>query len=208
MLYFQTWKVILILAVCALGVIFSAPNLFQATTVDSWPSFVPKRQVSLGLDLRGGSHLLLEVDMASVERERLNGLVDEIRGALLDAKLGYTGLAIEGDHVAFSLRDAGDLNALRAALLKLDPDLDVHLVANGVSTAKFADTAIQARKRSAVDQSIEIVRRRIDETGTKEPTIQREGEDRILVQLPGVENPEHVKELLGRTAKMAFQLVD
>ncbi len=208
MLYFQTWKVILILAACALGVIFSVPNLFQAATVDSWPSYVPKRQVSLGLDLRGGSHLLLEVDMASVERERLNGLVDEIRGALLDAKLGYTGLAVEGDHVSFSLRDAGDLNALRATLLKLDPDLEVNLAASGVSTVKFTDTAIQARQRSAVDQSIEIVRRRIDETGTKEPTIQREGEDRILVQLPGVENPEHVKELLGRTAKMTFQLVD
>ena len=75
------------------------------------------------------------------------------------------------------------------------------------STVKFTDTAIQARQRSAVDQSIEIVRRRIDETGTKEPTIQREGEDRILVQLPGVDDPEHVKELLGRTAKMTFQLV-
>ncbi|MGA2088482.1 MAG: protein translocase subunit SecD [Stellaceae bacterium] len=208
MLYFQTWKVILILAVCALGVIFSVPNLFSASTVGSWPSFVPKKQVSLGLDLRGGSHLLLEVDMASVERERLSGLVDEIRGALLDAKLGYTGLAVEGDHVSFSLRDAGDLNALRTALLKLDPDLEVNLAASGVSTVKFTDTAIQARQRSAVDQSIEIVRRRIDETGTKEPTIQREGEDRILVQLPGVENPEHVKELLGRTAKMTFQLVD
>ena len=103
---------------------------------------------------------------------------------------------------------AGDLNALRTALLKLDPDLEVNLAASGVSTVKFTDTAIQARQRSAVDQSIEIVRRRIDETGTKEPTIQREGEDRILVQLPGVENPEHVKELLGRTAKMTFQLVD
>jgi protein-export membrane protein SecD len=208
MLYFQTWKVILILAACALGVIFSAPNLFSADMLASLPDFIPKRQVSLGLDLRGGSHLLLEVDMDSVERERLNGLVDEIRGALLDAKTGYTGLAIEGDHVAFSLREAGDLNALHDAILKLDPDLQVNLTASGVSTVKFSDAAIQARRRSAVDQSIEIVRRRIDETGTKEPTIQREGDDRILVQLPGVENPEHVKELLGRTAKMTFQLVD
>src|SRR6202167_5236872 len=208
MLYFQTWKVILILAACALGVIFSAPNLFSADMLASWPDFIPKRQVSLGLDLRGGSHLLLEVDMDSVERERLHGLVDEIRGALLDAKTGYTGLAIDGDHVAFSLREAGDLNALHDAILKLDPDLQVNLTSGGVSTVKFSDPAIQARRRSAVDQSIEIVRRRIDETGTKEPTIQREGTDRILVQLPGVGNPEHVKELLGRTAKMTFQLVD
>ncbi len=86
MLYFQTWKIVLILTACALGVIFSLPNLFSSATVDAWPSFVPKHQVSLGLDLRGGSQLLLQVDMASVQTERLNGLVDEIRGALLDAK--------------------------------------------------------------------------------------------------------------------------
>jgi protein-export membrane protein SecD len=208
MLYFQTWKVILILTACALGVIFSLPNLFSAATVDAWPGFVPKHQVSLGLDLRGGSQLLLEVDMASVEAERLNGLVDEIRGALLDAKLGYTGLSVSGDHVAFTLRDPGDLSALQAALLKLDPDLAVNLAATGVSTAKFSDASVLARQGSAVDQSIEIVRRRIDETGTKEPTIQREGTNRILVQLPGVADPEHVKDLLGQTAKMTFQLVD
>jgi protein-export membrane protein SecD len=208
MLYFQTWKVILILTACALGVIFSLPNLFSSATVDAWPSFVPKHQVSLGLDLRGGSQLLLQVDMDSVETERLNGLVDEIRGALLDAKLGYTGLGVEGDHVAFTLRDPGDLSALQAALLKLDPDLAVNLAANSVSTVKFSDASVLARQSSAVDQSIEIVRRRIDETGTKEPTIQREGTNRILVQLPGVADPEHVKELLGQTAKMTFQMVD
>jgi protein-export membrane protein SecD len=208
MLYFQTWKIVLILTACALGVIFSLPNLFSSATVDAWPSFVPKHQVSLGLDLRGGSQLLLQVDMASVQTERLNGLVDEIRGALLDAKLGYTGLGVEGDHVAFTLRDSGDLNALQATLLKLDPDLAVNLAASGVSTVKFSDASTLARQSSAVDQSIEIVRRRIDETGTKEPTIQREGDNRILVQLPGVADPEHVKELLGQTAKMTFQMVD
>ncbi|HUE18637.1 MAG TPA: protein translocase subunit SecD [Stellaceae bacterium] len=208
MLYFQTWKVLLILAICALGVIFSLPNLFSAQTVDSWPSFLPHRQVSLGLDLRGGSHLLLEVDMASVERERLTGLVDEIRTSLLTAKLGYTDLAALNDHVGFTLRDPSQADDARDALSKVDPDLDLTVSASGQASAKFKETAIQARRRSAVDQSIEIVRRRIDETGTKEPTIQREGEDRILVQLPGVENPEHVKELLGRTAKMTFQLVD
>ena len=206
MLYFQTWKVLLILAICALGVIFSLPNLFSAQTVDSWPSFLPHRQVSLGLDLRGGSHLLLEVDMASVERERLTGLVDEIRTSLLTAKLGYTDLAALNDHVGFTLRDPSQADDARDALSKVDPDLDLTVSASGQASAKFKETAIQARRRSAVDQSIEIVRRRIDETGTKEPTIQREG--RILVQLPGVENPEHVKELLGRTAKMTFQLVD
>src|SRR5262249_47720094 len=79
---------------------------------------------------------------------------------------------------------------------------------DGTGTMKISQVATENRRRQAVEQSIEIIRRRIDETGTKEPTIQREGQNRILVQLPGVDNPEHVKALLGRTAKLTFQLVD
>ena len=88
MLYFQTWKVALILAVCALGVIFTLPNAFSTKTVASWPGFLPKHQVSLGLDLRGGSYLLLEVDMASVEHDRLNNLVDELRTTQVARRIG------------------------------------------------------------------------------------------------------------------------
>ena len=208
MLYFPGWKILLILGVCALGVIFALPNLFSPQTLDSLPSFLPKRQVSLGLDLRGGSHLLLEVDMRSVERDRLNNLVDELRAGMVAARIGYTGLAVEGDHATFKLLEPGRMEDVRAAVTKIDPDLQLTTAADGTVSVKPSQAALDARKRSAVDQSIEIVRRRIDETGTKEPTIQREGEDRILVQLPGIDNPEHVKELLGRTAKMTFQLVD
>ena len=208
MLYFQTWKVVLILGICALGVIFSLPNAFAPETVAKWPSFLPHRQISLGLDLRGGSHLLLEVDMSSVERDRLSALVDELRSAMLAGHIGYTNLGVQGDHVAFTLRDTARLDDVRAAIAKADPAVDVTVSAGGDITVRPQPVALEARKRSAVEQSIEIVRRRIDETGTKEPTIQREGDDRILVQLPGVENPEHVKALLGRTAKMTFQLVD
>src|SRR5204862_2173286 len=93
-------------------------------------------------------------------------------------------------------------------LAKIDPDLAVEIAPDGTGTMKFSAAATETRRRQAVEQSIEIIRRRIDETGTKEPTIQREGQNRILVQLPGVDNPEHVKALLGRTAKLTFQLVD
>src|SRR6185437_6643025 len=96
----------------------------------------------------------------------------------------------------------------RQALGKIDPELTVQIGGDGSGTLKFNEAAAQQRRRQAVEQSIEIIRRRIDETGTKEPSIQREGADRILVQLPGVDNPEHVKALLGRTAKLTFQLVD
>src|SRR5207245_4972745 len=93
-------------------------------------------------------------------------------------------------------------------LVKMDSDLTVEGASDGAGTMRFSTIATETRRRQAVEQSIEIIRRRIDETGTKEPTIQREGQQRILVQLPGVDNPEHVKALLGRTAKLSFQLVD
>ncbi|HEX6442479.1 MAG TPA: protein translocase subunit SecD [Stellaceae bacterium] len=208
MLYFANWKVILICAVCALGVIFTLPNLFTQGQLSHLPNAIPHKQVSLGLDLRGGSYLLLQVDVAAAERERLNSMTDSVRNVLRDAKIGYTGLNVEGDAIVFTIRDGDRIEDARAALAKMDPDLAVQIGGDGSGTIKFSQIATETRRRQAVEQSIEIIRRRIDETGTKEPTIQREGQDRILVQLPGVDNPEHVKALLGRTAKLTFQLVD
>jgi preprotein translocase subunit SecD len=208
MLYFQTWKLVLILGTCLLGVLFALPNAFSPETLARWPSFVPKKQVSLGLDLRGGSHLLLEVDMATVEKERLASLADEIRTQLTAAKIGYTDLRADANSVGFTVRDLDRIKDARDIVAKIDPDIDAQIAANGTATLTPNEAAQAARRANAVEQSIQIVRRRIDETGTKEPTIQREGDDRILVQLPGVEDPEHVKELLGKTAKMTFQLVD
>jgi preprotein translocase subunit SecD len=214
MLHFQTWKVALILIVCAFGVIFSAPNLVPASVLAKLPGFVPKQQVSLGLDLRGGSHLLLEVDFATALKERLNNVIDSARTALRNARIGYTGLNVEGDKVVLALRDFDQLKRdgrqgeVEKLFRDLDPDLVPTISSDGQVTLRYSDIAMTARRKAAVDQSIEIVRRRVDETGTKEPTIQRQGEDRILVQLPGIDNPEHVKQLLGRTAKMTFQLVD
>src|SRR6266851_5504237 len=179
MLYFANWKILLICAVCALGVLLSLLNLFTPAQLAHVPRYIPHKQVALGLDLRGGSYLLLEVDVAAAQRDRLNAIVDSVRNALRDAKIGYTGLNVEGDAIVFTIRDGDRIEDAREAL-----------------------------RRQAVEQSIEIIRRRIDETGTKEPTIQRQGQDRILVELPGVDNPEHVKALLGRTAKLTFQLVD
>ncbi|MBV8890143.1 MAG: protein translocase subunit SecD [Alphaproteobacteria bacterium] len=208
MLYFQQWKIILICAVCALGVLLTAPNLINPSRLTGLPSFVPHKQVALGLDLRGGSYLLLEVDVAAAQREQLNGIIDNMRNALLGAKIGYTGLNVEGDAITFTIRDPARIDEARDALSKIDPDLTVTIASDGTGTMRFSEVATQTQRQRAVDQSIEIIRRRIDEIGTKEPTIQREGQQRILVQLPGVDNPEHVKALLGRTAKLTFQLVD
>ncbi|MBO0737967.1 MAG: protein translocase subunit SecD [Alphaproteobacteria bacterium] len=208
MLYFARWKVTLIWAVCALGVLLSLPNVFSPSFLAALPSWLPRKQVALGLDLRGGSYLLLKVDIAAAQRDRLNSTIDNVRNALRGANIGYTGLNVEGDAIVFTIREPDRIDDARRALGKIDPDLTLDIASDGSGTMRYSAVATQARRRQAVDQSIEIIRRRIDETGTKEPAIQREGSDRILVQLPGVDNPEHVKALLGRTAKLTFQLVD
>ena len=208
MLYFANWKILLICGACVLGVIFSLPNLFTPALLAHLPESVPHKQVALGLDLRGGSYLLLEVDFAKAQQEHLNTIIDSVRDALRAAQIGYTGLEVQGDAITVTIRDVARIDDARQALAKLDPDLTAQITPDGIGTIKFSDAATRQRRQQAVEQSIEIIRRRIDETGTKEPTIQREGSDRILVQLPGVDNPEHVKALLGRTAKLTFQLVD
>ena len=207
MLYFANWKVLLISGVCLLGVLLSALNLLTPAQLAYLPGFM-RKQVALGLDLRGGSYLLLQVDVAAAQHERLNTVIDSVRNTLRDAHIGYTGLNVEGDVIAFTIRETDRLEEAKRDLAKIDLDLTVEIAPDGTGTMKFSAVATETRRRQAVEQSIEIIRRRIDETGTKEPTIQREGQDRILVQLPGVDNPEHVKALLGRTAKLTFQLVD
>ncbi|HZB93828.1 MAG TPA: protein translocase subunit SecD [Stellaceae bacterium] len=208
MLYFPKWLVALILGVCALGVVLTVPNLFPTQTVDSWPSFLPKKQVNLGLDLRGGSYLLYQVDMRSVLTERLDNVLDGLRSEFRTARIGYLNLGTDHGDVHFTLREPEQMDQVGGLVRKVDPDLDMTSGAGGAVTLKFNEVAINNLERQIVDQSIEIVRRRIDETGTKEPSIQREGADRIVLELPGVENPEFVKRILGKTAKMTFQLVD
>src|SRR5918912_3622413 len=124
MLHFPRWQVILVVAICALGVIFAVPNLFSPKSVESWPGWLPKKQVSLGLDLRGGSHLLLEVDFNSVLRERMQGVVDAMRTKLREARIGYTGLNAEGDRVVFNVRDQDRLRDIPQLVRDADPDLE------------------------------------------------------------------------------------
>lgn len=207
MIYFAAWKKILVAAVCALGIGFAFPNLLDDGTLEGVPSWLPNQKVNLGLDLQGGSHLLLEVDVASVFRERQEGVVDAVRASLRRAtpRIGYTRLGIHGQCVGFDVRDAGDVERAREALG--EPGGEVEVDGSRFSIC-MSDAERADLRTSAVGQSIEIVRRRIDETGTREPTIQRQGTDRILVQLPGVKDPERIKRLLGKTAKLTFHLLE
>jgi protein-export SecD/SecF family membrane protein len=208
MIYFARWKIVMILGICALGVLFAAPNFLSAKQAESLPSWLPHKQLSLGLDLQGGSHLLLEVKVDSVLKERLEALVDTMRTALRKARISYGGLGIDGLGANVTIKDIASAEQARQLLKNLDSELNVELSDGGQIRLEMTDKSIRDRRTAAIEQSIEIVRRRIDETGVREPTIQRQGEDRILVQLPGIDDPERVKRLLGKTAKLSFHLVD
>jgi len=220
-LYFARWKIYSILAVLAVGLIFVFPNFLSEDGRAGLPNWVPHKQISLGLDLQGGSHLLLEVDVQAVIQERLEDLEVEIRTALRAEFIGYTGLGLgDNDSVILRIRDLEEMPKALELITALTsmvrtsnfgvgiPDIEVDNTNDGDITVTLSEEAIQIRAAAAVEQSIEVVRRRIDETGTQEPSIQRQGDDRILVQLPGVEDPDRIKRLLGKTAKMTFQMVD
>jgi len=207
MLQFPTWKILLVVLVCLLGVVYAAPNLFDRGTFGDVPTGLPGRQINLGLDLQGGSYLLLEVDAKVVVQERLEAIVETARRELRDAKIGYIGLGVRGDLASFEVREPGQLEQARQLARNFEPGTEVATAGNRVTIA-LNEKSIAEITRNAVQQSIEIVRRRVDETGTREPLIQRQGESRILIQLPGVDDPERVKALIGQTAKLTFQLVD
>ncbi len=207
MIYFAKWKIILIAVVCLAGFAYATPNFLARSVTEGLPGIIPHKQISLGLDLQGGSHILLEVEVEAVIRERLIAMVDGTRSQLRRARIGYRGLGVQGRGVAFTVRDPEKLSAARQLMRRGEADVEVTSDGNRV-IVQLTERALRERKSAAVQQSIEIVRRRIDETGVREPTIQRQGEDRILVQLPGVKDPERIKRLLGKTAKMTFQLVD
>ncbi len=184
------------------------PNLLTREEAEALPSWLPHRQISLGLDLQGGSHLLLEVDTAAVVRERLEALVDSARDELRKARLRYEDLGIAGNGVTVRIPDTGHTEQAREILRKIDPDATLQETGDGQFRLSLTEDTIRQRKSAAVEQSLEIIRRRIDETGVREPSIQRQGVDRILVQLPGIDDPRRIKALIGKTAKMTFHLLD
>lgn len=197
-------RVIFILAVCVAGIFFAIPNLM--TNKDALPKWW--QPVNLGLDLQGGSNLLLQVKMDDVLKEKVSVLEDSARQVLRDARIRYRNLKAGSESLEVTIENPNARSQAMSKFAKMDDGLEVSESENGTVIVKYSDMAIGQLKARVVDQSIEIVRRRIDELGTKEPVIQRQSSDRIVVQLPGLQNPEAVKSLLGKTAKMSFHLVD
>jgi len=208
MIHIPLWKTILTVVVCLLGIVFVSPNFFTKAQLERFPSWFPKHQVVLGLDLQGGAHLLLEVDFDAVVHDQMSNLADAARVILRKERIGYVGLSAKKDFVTLTLRNPADFEKVKTLLKQADQDIEIASTAEGQVTIKISDSAINERKKSALAQSIEIVRRRVDETGTSEPFIQRQGEDRILVQLPGLKDPTRIKNLLGKTAKLQFRFID
>ena len=221
MMFFSRWKTAGILFICLLGLLTSLPNLLPRA---AFPDWFPVRQVNLGLDLRGGSYLLLEVDTSALLRDRVEALVEGARRTLGQAtpRIGYTGLQGQPDQRRMVVRitDASQREVAVRAVRELAqsaqgtgsgtqiPDIEVAIAADGLLTATVTEAGIRAKAGAAVEQSIEIVRRRVDETGVVEALIARQGANRILVQLPGIDDPDRIKQLLGRTARMTFHLLD
>jgi SecD/SecF fusion protein len=215
MVYFSRWKIIAVIAACLLGVLIAVPNVVSKQTLDQLPGWVPKRQVNLGLDLRGGSYLLLQIDLSALNKERLDNLLDSTRAALRTAKIPFTSAEIEGGAVHVVLKDPTQSKDASDVLNKMDAGpagsvatYQITSPASGDFKVALTDAAVRERAEQALDQSVEIVRRRIDSTGVAEPQISRQDPDRILVELPGVKDPDEIKKLLGTTAKMDFHLVD
>ncbi|HET7412431.1 MAG TPA: protein translocase subunit SecDF [Pararhizobium sp.] len=221
MLYFSRWKTILIWLSVVVAVIFAFPNVLPEKTVKNLPSWVPHTQMTLGLDLRGGSYILLQVDRGDIVKDRLNATVEDVRRLLRDKGIGYTGLGRKGQTVQVHIRNSADLDKAKAALQDLVKPINAGVFGSGnVQEVKMTepkpdliqlaltDEGIDYRTRSAVTQSMEVVRRRVDQLGTTEPLIERQGSNRILVQVPGLGNPQRLKSLLNTTAKLTFQMVD
>jgi preprotein translocase subunit SecD len=219
MLYFSRWKALATLFTALIVCLFAVPNFFPDQTLRSLPKWA-QRHVVLGLDLQGGSHILLEVDASFVRKEKAEQLRDEVRRVLREARVGYTGLVVRGLTVEVRIREGSDFTAALAKLRELSQPLggilsttgqrsvDINDAGGGLVQLTITQPAITERIRQAVEQSIQIVERRINELGTVEPLIQRQGVDRILVQVPGLSDPARLLDLLGKTAKLTFRMVD
>ncbi|GJL85282.1 MAG: protein translocase subunit SecD [Micavibrio sp.] len=206
------WKIVLVLIVCVLGFAYSAPNVAgdgaRGWLQENLPSWMPTKTVNLGLDLRGGAHLLYEVEVGVVFKERADMMVQDLRKSLREEKIGYTRIGAIPKGVRVTLRDKEDGEKARKILrTSNNNNLEILTGQDGKTIeGKMNEIAEKDVLDQTISQSIEIVRRRVDELGTTEPSIQRQGENRILLQVPGA-NAEDLKAIIGKTAKLGFHLV-
>ncbi|NOZ65217.1 MAG: protein translocase subunit SecD [Alphaproteobacteria bacterium] len=219
MLEYPRWKVILICLLSVMGILAAVPNFLSDEQLKNYPDFLPHSRVTLGLDLQGGVHLLMEADLTEVRKEKLESKRGEIRDALRAEKIVLRS-SLRNNSIHINLTDKsqtekamdviGDTVELLGASLTGGgvPDIEYHVADNGTIVVNLTEEGLVMRSNDVITQSIEVIRRRIDGMGTTEPNIQKQGTGRILVQVPGFDDPQKLKKIIGKTAKLTFQLVN
>ena len=218
MLEFPRWKVWLIGLVIAAGVLFSIPSLIAGTPLAfSWPKWLPQYRISLGLDLAGGSHLLLEADARDAQKQRLQAMEDSVSTELRrDPRIDVGDISTADGRVSFMVRDPTKVDAAVERLRTLtqplgltgNRDWDVQVIDSTRVVLIPTNSGSLRAMKDAMNVARDVVRRRIDPSGTREITVVTEGSNRILVEVPGVDNPDQLKRLIGQTARLEFKLVD
>lgn len=220
MLHFSRWKILAILLTCFAGIWTAMPNFFPKDTVKDWPWPMPKSQINLGLDLRGGAHLLLAMEPEEIRKDWLGILRDDVKKALRQVKIGTSGLGIQGGGLQIKLSDPAKIEEALTEIRKLNAPIGNAILGQsgftlditkgsepGTITLTPTEQGIRERISSAASASIETVRRRVDLGGNVEPIIVRQGQDRILLQVPGFDDTKKLKDLIGSTAKLTFHEV-
>ena len=214
MIYFSNSKKIFLLTLCIIGFFLALPNFSKVNV-----PFFPKQTINLGLDLRGGSYLLLEVDTNSIKNDRSQSLLEDLRSTFRQNKIKYSGLKTNNNGVQVTIRDELKINEAKKLVQEFNisssnlfsntnnDEFSIN-VSDNFFLLELNENSLREKYRSAVSQSIEIIRRRIDGLGVTEPSIQRQGNNRILLEVPGMDDPQRLKDLLGQTAKLNFRMVD
>ncbi len=192
------FKLIFTIIITVAAIIIALPNFYSQKS---------NNRVHLGLDLQGGSHLLLDIDFNTYFKNQYENLVNDLRKLLRSKKINYQQLSIGNNVVNFTLKDATKIDQTRQIIKDMDQGFKITNVENKISITYTEDRILEL-KNKVIDQSIEIVRMRVDSTGTQEPSIQRQGNQYILLQMPGTEDPNYVKSVLGKMAKLTFHFID
>jgi preprotein translocase subunit SecD/SecD/SecF fusion protein len=215
MVQLSRWKVILLALALVFGLVFSYANALTPAQREALPAWAPKSTLNLGLDLQGGSYLLLQVDVDAMREKRLTNLSEDARQTLSEARIAVGGIVRDGNGVVITLTNPAQMDPAVTAMRNLlgggmaaGSDRTVSRQGDNRIRYAFTDAAMDAMGPTAVDQSIEVVRRRIDSLGTREPSITRQGADRIVVQAPGESDPTQLERVIGQTAQLTFQMVD
>ncbi len=217
MMNVSRWKTGLVILSVFVGILFSLPNFLPASVRDQVKAFMPTQILNLGLDLQGGSYLLMQVDRVDLLKTQTGNLMENVRTTLGDKGIQFTALNANGQTVSVRITDPNMLGTAQTEIGKLATPLtnnpgikDFNLTRGNDQTLvlSLTDEGLRETSTLAVTTSIETVRRRIDALGTKEPSITRQGFDRIVVEAPGESDPEQLKKIIGQTAKLTFQMVD